>query len=246
MIIYGRRVIKEYLEYSPIHIKKLFIQEGKRKGIGFSSIVQACIERGLPVKEVSKQELNDICATSKHQGIAADVREFEYTPLYSFINEDKGKKCSSLLVILDHLEDPNNLGAILRTCNFFGVDGVIIPQVRGVSITPTVIKASSGAALGVRIAKVSNLNSTVNKLKEEGFWIVGSAPGKGTPLYQLDLKGLSVAIIAGKESTGISKKLLEKCDYISYIPCKGRVDSLNVSVSTAIFIYEISKQLGKL
>ena len=168
-----------------------------------------------------------------HQGIALDIEDYKYTDINSFKFND------SLVVMLDHLEDPHNFGAIIRTCEAAGVDLIIIPEDRSVSINSTVIKTSVGTLFNVKIAKVKNLVNTINYLKKNGFWIVGTDM-QGTDYAKIDYKG-NTCIICGNEGTGMSRLVRENCDFIATINMLGEVNSLNASVATGIILFEAIK-----
>ena len=170
-----------------------------------------------------------------HQGIILDVEDYKYADIYDIISDE-----DSLLVMLDHIEDPHNFGAIIRSCEAAGVDGIIIPTDRSVEVNPTVIKTSVGTTEKMKIARVTNLNSTIKLLKEKGYWIFGTDMD-GTDYTKLDYKG-KTCIICGNEGFGMSKLVRENCDFIVSIPMKGEVNSLNASVATAIVVFEAIKQ----
>ena len=172
-----------------------------------------------------------------HQGIILDVEDYKYADIYDIISDS-----DSLIVMLDHIEDPHNLGAIIRSCEAAGVDGIIIPSDRSVLVNSTVIKTSVGTTEKMKIAKVTNLNSTIKLLKDKGYWIFGTDMD-GEDYTKLDYKG-KTCIICGNEGSGMSKLTKENCDFIASIPMKGEVNSLNASVATAIIVFEAIKQRG--
>ena len=170
-----------------------------------------------------------------HQGIILDVEDYKYANIYDIISDE-----DSLIVMLDHIEDPHNFGAIIRSCEAAGVDGIIIPTDRSVEVNSTVIKTSVGTTEKMKIARVTNLNSTIKLLKEKGYWIFGTDMD-GTDYTKLDYKG-KTCIICGNEGFGMSKLVRENCDFIASIPMRGEVNSLNASVATAIIVLEAVKQ----
>lgn len=241
MIIYGKKPVLEFLNNSPDIVEKVYITGGGT-GRDITEIIDIVETVNIQLSDVTKQQLNDICRTPKHQGVAARIKDFEYTGLESLLNITENK--NKVIVILDHLEDPQNFGAILRTCNFFSVDGVVIPRDRSVSVTPSVVKVSAGAASSIPVSKVTNLSTTLKKLKQHGFWIIGTDASGKDDIKDLDTNGMDIALIVGRESRGISSKIKEHCDYLASIPCYGGISSLNVSVATGIFLYELSKGKG--
>ena len=167
------------------------------------------------------------------QGIILYIEDFKYSDIEDFTCND-----SSVIVILDHLEDPHNLGAIVRTCEAAGVDGIIIPKDRSVEVNSTVMKTSAGALENMKIAKVTNLNQTINKLKDKGYWIVGTDMENSTDYRKIDYTG-KIALVIGNEGTGMSRQVRESCDFIASIPMYGKINSLNASVAAGIMIYEV-------
>ena len=191
--------------------------------------------QNVNIKYLEKNEM-DKMIDGLHQGIILEVNDFEYNDIDEMIEDD------SLIVILDHIEDPHNFGAIIRTCEAAGVKGIIIPKDRSVEVNATVIKVSTGAIKNMKIAQVTNLNRTIEYLKKEGFWIVGTDM-EGTNYYDIDYKG-KTAIVIGNEGSGMSRLVSENCDFIAKIPMKGTTNSLNASVATGIVVFEAVKQRG--
>ena len=230
MLVYGRNVALEYLKKSE-KVKKIYLQEGFH-----DEKINLLIEKGnIQPKYLPKFEL-DRLANGVHQGIILDVIDFSYTDYHKFIQDSE-----SFVVILDHLEDPHNLGAIIRTSEAAGVNGIIIPKDRGVTVNSTVIKTSTGAIDNIPISLVTNLNQTISDLKKEGFWIVGTDMTNSTDYRKLDYSG-KIALIIGNEGTGISRMVRESCDFMAEIPMYGKVNSLNASVAAGILIYEVVRQ----
>ncbi|MCI5966962.1 MAG: 23S rRNA (guanosine(2251)-2'-O)-methyltransferase RlmB [Tenericutes bacterium] len=230
MLVYGRNVALEYLKKSE-KVKKIYLQEGFH-----DEKINLLIEKGnIQPKYLPKFEL-DRLANGVHQGIILDVVDFSYTDYHKFIQDSE-----SFVVILDHLEDPHNLGAIIRTSEAAGVNGIIIPKDRGVTVNSTVIKTSTGAIDNIPISLVTNLNQTISDLKKEGFWIVGTDMTNSTDYRKLDYSG-KIALIIGNEGTGISRMVRESCDFMAEIPMYGKVNSLNASVAAGILIYEVVRQ----
>lgn len=231
MYICGRNVAKEYLLNNEI-INNIYLQEN----FSDQEVLRLIEKKKYNVKIVKKYEL-DKMTKENHQGIILKVNDFKYSDLDSFANKD-----DSLVVLLDHIEDPHNFGAIIRTCEAANVDGIIIPKNRSVDVNSTVIRTSVGATKYVPVAQVTNIKSTIDKLKKDGFWIVGTDMN-GTNYSQIDYKG-KTCIIIGNEGSGMARIVRENCDFIAEIPMKGKINSLNASVAAGIIIYEAVKQRG--
>lgn len=230
MFVYGKNVVIETLKNNQ-PIKKAIIY----KNFQDKNIISALQKKNIPIKFVEKFELDKL-ANGNHQGIMISIPDYEYVSLDELLEKE-----NPLLVILDHLEDPHNLGAIVRTCEAAGVDGIIIPKNRSVEVTSTVMRTSVGALDYVKIARVTNLTETMNYLKKQGFWIVGTDMD-GEDYQEIDYRGKTVLAI-GNEGSGMSRLVKENCDFIASIPMNGHVNSLNASVAAGIVIYEaISKR----
>ena len=225
MLVYGRNVAKEILR-SNKKVKKVMIQ----RDFNEKEIISLIEKRNLNYTYLDKKELAKFEKYS-HQGIILDIEDFVYSKLEE-IDFDE----NSVIVILDHLEDPHNLGAIIRTCEAAGIDCIIIPKDRSVSINSTVMKTSVGALERVKVVMVTNLNNTVARLKKDGFWIVGTDM-IGTDYRKIDYSG-KIALIIGNEGNGMSKSITDSCDFIAQIPMYGKINSLNASVAAGIVIYE--------
>lgn len=230
MYIYGKNVAIETLRNRQ-PIKKAYIYRNFQD----KNIISELQKRNIPIKFVDKFELDKL-AKGNHQGIILSIPDYEYTPLDELLKEE-----NALLVILDHLEDPHNLGAIIRTCEAAGVDGIILPKNRSVDVNSTVMRTSVGALDYVKIAQVTNLVGTMKELKENGFWIVGTDMD-GSDYQEIDYRG-KTAIVIGNEGNGMARLVKENCDFIATIPMNGKINSLNASVAAGIIIYEaISKR----
>ena len=241
MIIYGRNPVKELLSDPDSRIDEILISKnGKREGI--SDIFSLAKVRGIKVLLLPRDAITRVSGTASHQGVAARISEFEYAGVESILNRASEKREKLLLVILDHIEDPQNLGAIIRTVNVLGGHGVVIPKDRAAAVTPSVVKASAGAVNHVLISRIVNLSTVIGHLKKKGVWIVGADPSASKNLYQEDLGKLDIALVIGSEGRGLSQKLKEHCDFFVSIPQSGNVASLNASVSAGILIYEIMRQ----
>lgn len=228
MYVYGKNVANEMIDTNKKISKAIVYEKFSDK-----ELLNKLLKRNIPIQYVQKRELDNI-VHGLHQGIVLSVPDFEYTELNDVLIKE-----NPLLVILDHIEDPHNFGAIIRTCEAAGVDGIIIPKDRGVLVNSTVIKVSTGAIEHIPIIKCTNLNQTISKLKKEGFWIVGTDM-QGTSYDKIDYKG-KIAIIIGNEGMGMSRLVKESCDFIASIPMNGTTNSLNASVATGIVVYEAIK-----
>ena len=238
-IIEGRNAVTAALK-SGRQIDKIYIRRGDNKG-SLVPIIAKAKEKGIQVVEIDKQKLDSMSETGVHQGVIARIPPYEYKSVEDILNIAKEKGEPPFLVILDHLEDPHNLGSIIRTANCAGVHGVIISKHDGVTLTAAAVKASAGAASFTPVARVSNIAQTIDRLKEEGVWVTGADAAGDRSIYQADLKG-AVALVIGGEDKGISRLTASKCDFLVGIPMKGDVNSLNASVAAALMIYEAMKQ----
>ena len=227
MLIYGRNVAEEYLKKSE-KVRKIYLQEGFHD----EKLISLIGKLNFQPKYLSKIEL-DRLANGIHQGIILDVVDFSYTDYHDFITSD-----DSFIIILDHLEDPHNLGAIIRTSEAAGVNGIIIPRDRSVEVNATVIRTSTGASDNIPISQVTNLNKTISDLKKNGFWIVGTDMDNSVDYREIDYSG-KIALVIGNEGSGMSRMVKESCDFIAKIPMYGKVNSLNASVAAGIMIYEV-------
>ena len=236
-IVCGRNSVLELLK-SEKDINKLFIEKGNRSG-SINEIIAKAKQDHIVIVEVDKRKLDTMAAN--HQGVVAIVPPFEYCDIYDILDFAKAKDEDPFIVILDGIEDPHNLGAIIRTCETAGVHGVIIPKRRSASVNSTVVKVSEGATNYVKVARVTNLNDTINKLKEAGLWIIGTDMSAETYYYDQDLKG-PIAIVIGSEGYGMSDLVKKNTDIFIKIPMAGNITSLNASVSAGIVIYEAVKQ----
>lgn len=235
-IIAGRHAVKELLR-SDSDINKIYVQDTANKS-QLKEILDLAKERRVVVSMVPKSKIDGM-TDERHQGVAAQVSAHEYMPLEEMLENIKDKNAN--VIILDGLEDPHNLGSILRSCDASGFDAVIIPKRRSVQLTDTVAKTSTGAIEYVPVVRVTNINQTIDKLKEHNFWVVGS-DGSGSMDYrEMNAIG-NTALVVGSEGEGISKKTLEKCDFIVKIPMAGQITSLNASVSAALLMYEVYRQ----
>ena len=236
--IEGRNAVLEAFR-SGKTIDKLFILEGCKDG-PIQTITREAKKYDTIIHYVSKERMEQLSETKKHQGVIAMAAAYKYAELEDILENARQKGEAPFIILLDNIEDPHNLGAIIRTANLAGAHGVVIPKRRAVGLTGTVAKASAGAINYTPVAKVTNLTATIKELKEQGMWFVCADMG-GTKMYDLDLKG-SIGLVIGNEGEGVSKLIKENCDFIASIPMKGDIDSLNASVATGVLAYEIVRQ----
>lgn len=235
----GRNSVLELLE-SGKDVNKIFVEKGERQG-SINKIIAIAKERRIIIAEVDKAKFNSMVQTKNAQGVIAIVPPFDYCDIYDIIMEANKKSESPFILILDGIEDPHNLGSIIRTAETAGVHGIIIPKRRAASVNATVNKVSAGAVEHMKIARVNNINDAINTLKKEGVWICGTDMDTDKYYYNQDLTG-SIAIVIGSEGFGMSRLVKENCDFLVKIPMKGKITSLNASVSTGIVVYEAVKQ----
>lgn len=227
MLVYGKNVASEILKKNE-KVRKIFLQDN----FNDKNIISLIEKNKIPVFYKNKNELDKL-ADSHHQGIILFIDDFVYCNLEEFINKD-----DAVVLILDHIEDPHNLGAMIRTCEAAGVDGIILPKNRSVEVNATVMKTSAGALSNIKIASVTNLKSTIDKLKKNGFWIIGTDMIDSVDYRSIDYSG-KVALVIGSEGFGMSRIVRESCDFVANIPMYGKVNSLNASVACGIMVYEI-------
>ena len=238
-IVEGRNAVLELLN-SDRDINKIFVQAGEKHG-SINKIIAIAKENKVVVTEVEKSKLDFMSKTNNHQGVIAIVPPFNYCEIEDILDLAEQRNEDAFILILDGIEDPHNLGSIIRTAETAGVHGIIIPKRRSVTVNSTVSKVSAGAVEHMKIARVNNINEAIRKLKENGLWIIGTDMNTNTYYYNQDLKG-NIAIVIGSEGFGISRLVKENCDMLVKIPMKGKITSLNASVSAGIIIYEPVKQ----
>ncbi len=236
-IVYGRNAVLELLK-SDKDINKIFVEKGEKHG-SINEIIARAKENKVIVVEAEKSKL-DLMAEN-NQGVVAVVPPFNYVEVEDILEYAEKKEEDPFIIILDGIEDPHNLGSIIRTAETAGVHGIIIPKRRTATVNSTVVKVSAGATTYMKIARVTNLNDTIQKLKDKGLWIIGTDGSAKTYYYNQDFKG-PIAIIVGSEGFGMSKLVKENSDILVKIPMKGEITSLNASVSAGIVIYEAVKQ----
>ena len=236
--IEGRNaVIEAYRAGRPID--KLFILDGCQDG-PILTIKREAKAKQTPVKFVTKERLDQLSETGKHQGVIAYAAAYEYATVEEILDNARQKGEAPFLFLLDNIEDPHNLGAIIRTANLAGAHGVIVPKNRAAGLTAVVAKTSAGALNFTPVARVTNLAKTIEELKKEGIWFVCADRG-GTTMYDLNLKG-PIGLVIGNEGEGVGRLVKEKCDMVASIPMKGDIDSLNASVAAGVLAYEIVRQ----
>ncbi len=237
--IYGRRAVLEVLRSSPDRVSKLFIAEGSR-GRTTNEIRELARRHRVVTKTLPRRALERYAPEAAHQGVVASVAPVSYADADELIElYPKGKP--ALILVLDGITDPQNFGAILRTSEAVGVSGVIIPRHRSVGLTPVVAKQSAGAAQYVPVARVANIATTVDRLKENGIQTVGAAGDADTTMYEIDFK-LPTALVIGSEGTGLRSLVRRKCELTARIPMGGKISSLNASVAAAVLLYESVRQ----
>ena len=237
--IEGRNSVIELLE-SKKDINKIFVTKGERHG-SINKILAMAKERNVIIVEKDKKQMAQMAQTPNHQGVIAIVPPFEYCEIEDILENAKIKNEDPFILILDGIEDPHNLGSIIRTAETAGVHGIIIPKRRAASVNSTVSKVSAGAVEHIKIARVTNISDSIQKLKDNGLWICGTDIDAKNYYYDQDLKG-PLGIVIGNEGKGMSEKVKKNCDFLVKIPMKGKVTSLNASVSAGIVVYEAVKQ----
>ncbi len=238
-IVEGRNAVLEAFR-SGKTIDRLFILDGCKDGPVQTILREARKHKDTVISFVKKERLDQLSETGKHQGVIAYAASYEYAEVEDILKRAKDKNEDPFIIVLDNIEDPHNLGAIIRTANLAGAHGVIIPKHRAVGLTATVAKASAGAINYTPVAKVTNIAQTIEELKDKGMWFVCADMG-GETMYKLNLKG-SIGLVIGNEGSGVSRLVKEKCDMIASIPMKGDIDSLNASVATGVLAFEIVRQ----
>lgn len=234
-IIYGKNAVFEALS-SDKEIDTLFVQ----KGAALGGIIGAAKKRGAVIKDVSVEKLTAMCGTQKHGGVAAELCAAEYAELCDILAVSEQKGAPPFIIIADEIADPHNLGAIIRSAEAAGADGVVIPKRRSASLNSTVFKTSAGAAAWIKVARVPNLVDAIKTLKKSGVWVYGME-ADGSPYDKTDFSG-GTAIVVGSEGFGLGRLVRESCDEVLSLPMNGRVNSLNASVSAGILMYEVVRQ----
>lgn len=237
-VIEGRNPVLEALR-AGTEIDKLFLQKGLQDG-AILTISREAKKRKLIVQYVAKERLDQISTTKHHQGVIAYAAAFSYAEVSDMLAAARQKNEPPFLILLDEIEDPHNLGAIIRTANMAGAHGVIIPKHHAAGLTAAAVRASAGAAAYTPVAKVTNLSKTIEELKQEGIWFA-CADMQGETMFHLDLTG-AIALVIGNEGSGVSRLVKEKCDFRAKIPTQGDIDSLNASVAAGVLAFEVVRQ----
>ena len=238
--IEGRNAVLEALRAGK-PIDKLYVLDGCPDG-PVRTIIREAKKGDTIINYVKTARLAQLSETGHHQGVIAMAASYEYATVEDILEKAKEKGEAPFIFVLDNIEDPHNLGAMIRTANLAGAHGVIIPKRRAVGLTSTVARTSAGAINYTPVAKVTNLKQTMEQLKKEGMWFV-CADMDGTPYYQMDLKG-PMGLVIGNEGEGVSRLIKETCDFVASIPMKGDIDSLNASVAAGVLAFEIARQRG--
>ena len=237
--IYGRQPVREALRAARRHFFALRISRSIEKTPETAEILVLATRHGIPVGYTQRSELDRIAGSSHHQGVALEASGYPYVLLEDLMGS---LSPDSLFLALDHLQDPQNLGTLLRTAEAVGVAGVLIPRRRSAGITPAVVKASAGAVEHLRVARVSNLVQALERLRDAGAWVVGLEKVPGAVRFDSRRWDLPLVVVVGSEGKGLSRLVREKCDWLAYIPMWGRVESLNAAVSGSIFLYEVRRR----
>ncbi len=235
----GRNSVLELLE-SGKDINKIFVEKGEKHG-SIHKILAIAKERRIIIVEKDKRQMQEMAQTQNYQGVIAIVPPFEYCEIEDILEDAESKNEDPFVLILDGIEDPHNLGSIIRTAETAGVHGIIIPKRRAAAVNSTVSKTSAGAVEYMKIARVTNISDAIDKLKKAGLWICGTDINTNKYYYNQDLTG-PIGIVIGNEGSGMSEKVKKNCDFLVKIPMKGKVTSLNASVSTGIVVFEALKQ----
>ncbi len=235
----GRNSVLELLE-SGKDINKIYVTKGEKHG-SINKIIAKAKDKKVIIVEKDKRQMDQIAQNENYQGVIAIVPPFEYAEIEDILDVAKQRNEDAFVLILDGIEDPHNLGSIIRTAETAGVHGIIIPKRRAAGVNSTVNKVSAGAVEHMKIARVTNISDSIQKLKQEGLWICGTDIATDTYYYNQDLKG-PLGIVIGNEGNGISEKVKKNCDFLVKIPMLGKITSLNASVSTGIIVYEAVKQ----
>ena len=240
-LVEGRNAVMELIE-SDKDVNKIFVQAGEKHG-SIMKIIARAKSKGIVVVEVQKRKLDEMSISHNHQGVIAITPPFEYVEVEDILEEAKKKNENPFILILDGIEDVHNLGSIIRTAETAGVHGIIIPKRRAAAVNATVYKTSAGAVEYMKIARVNNIQNTINYLKENDVWICGTDMDTNSLYNEQDYK-MPIAIVIGNEGKGMSRLTKENCDFVVKIPMKGKINSLNASVSAGIIMYEVLRNRG--
>jgi 23S rRNA (guanosine2251-2'-O)-methyltransferase len=241
-IIYGRQPVRETLRAGRRQVFSLVLADGiKPTGI-VGQILSLAEKANVPIQTINRRELNKLSGEANHQGLAAEVSGYPYLALTDPLDAARQAQVPAFVLLLDHIQDPQNLGSLLRTAEAVGIHGVVIPGRRAAGVTPAAVRASAGAAEHVRVAQVSNLAQAMDHLRDKGVWLVGLEALPAAQLYtEADLSG-SLGLVVGSEGRGLARLVREKCDFLIRLPMQGQVESLNAAVAGAIALYEARRQ----
>jgi len=241
--IYGRRPVVEVVKAGLRHLYEAMLPAEGRDAPDIAELRDVLLKRGVPFKTTDRDTLDDLCEGGNHQGVAIRVGGFPYISLDQVLHDVK-LDANAIVLFLDHIEDPQNVGSLMRTADVAGVTAVVIPEDRAAGVTPGVVRASAGATEHSRVAKVVNLVRAMKEVQEAGAWITGLDVGDGArPYTEVDFKG-RVGLVVGNEGKGLSRLVRESCDFIASLPMRGRVESLNAGVAGGVALYEIVRQQG--
>lgn len=238
-MIYGINPVFEALKSARCQIKEIWVAQGRNLK-GLAGIISMAESKGVPIKRTERSQLDSLTKNASHQGVVVSIDQFTYADLDEILQREEDKP---LLLVLDGIEDPRNLGALIRTADACGVWGVIIPKDRAVGITPAVAKSSAGAVFHIPVVRVTNISATLRRIKERGVWVAGAAAEAQTDLFHHDLT-IPLAVVIGGEGRGIRPLVKRECDLLASIPMHGKVNSLNASVAGSVILYEIIRQRG--
>jgi 23S rRNA (guanosine2251-2'-O)-methyltransferase len=240
-IVYGLNPVREVLRAAGGAVAELWLAEGGTRASAFAELERLARAGGAKIRTAPHQKLERLAGTDRHQGVVAVVADFRYAAIEELLARAAARNAPPLLVVLDGVEDPHNLGAIIRSAHALGADGVIIAKDRAVGVTPAVAKASAGAIERCPVARVTNVAQCIERLKEAGVWSVALAADAGSPLRSVDLRG-PIALVLGSEGEGLRPLVRRTCDLAAAIPMMGDLDSLSVSASAAVALYEAARQ----
>lgn len=240
-VVFGRNSVIELLN-SNRTVNKLFIQKGETHG-SIGKVIELAREKRIVISEVQKGKLDEITDNQNHQGVVAVTSPYEYCEIDDILKVAEDRNEKPFILIADGIEDPHNLGAMIRTAECMGVHGVIIPKRRAVAVTNTVAKVAAGALEYMKVVRVNNINDSIEELKEKGVWVVGTDAAGNDFLTDIDMTG-AIAVVIGSEGEGMASLTRKRCDFLAKIPMKGRITSLNASVTCGMVIYEVARQRG--
>ena len=238
-IIYGKNPVLEAINAN-VTINKIYVQKNTKD---LNDVLSLAKQKRIVIAISDKQKLDKMCEGKNSQGIVASVTDFKYSDIDDILNYAKQKNESPFVIVLDKIEDPHNLGAIIRSAECLGAHGIIIPKRNATQVTDTVEKVAAGATSYVKVARVSNITDSIKRLQKEGLWVYGLDMEGATKIYDTKFDG-AIAVVVGNEGKGLSRLVRENCDFIVNIPMEGKLNSLNASVSAAICMYEIKRQMG--